>query len=145
MGERVPVGHLAYTVFDRQWQNQLGAGVDARQPQNRFYLVRVNATNNSSDELIIPNTELVDDSGKTYPEETNGDGVQDWLGNTRQVAGSQTAQGYLLFDVPPKHYKLRVTGEENQHAALVDIPLSFDSDAPDIGTQFDVNKLPAKK
>ncbi len=71
--------------------------------------------------------------------------MQDWIGNTRQVPPSETAQGYLLFDVPPKHYKLKVLGDEEKQVALIDIPLTFDSDVPDVTTPLDPDKIPTKK
>jgi hypothetical protein len=145
LGERATVGHLNYTVFERQWHTEFGSGPDARLPQNRFYLLRISVVNSSGGDVILPKTELVDDSGATYPESTDGDGVQDWIGNTRQVSPSETAQGYLLFDVPPKHYKLKVLGDEEKQTALVDLPLTFDSDVPDVTTPLDPDKIPTKK
>jgi len=145
MGERATVGHLTYTVFERQWHTEFGVGPDARLPQNRFYLLRISVANGGRGDAIIPKTELVDDSGATYPESTDGEGVQDWIGNTRQVSPSETAQGYLLFDVPPKRYKLKVLGDEERQTALVEIPLTFDSDVPDVTTPLDPDKIPTKK
>jgi hypothetical protein len=145
LGERVPAGHMIYTVFERQWHTEFGSGPDARLPQNRFYLLRISVVNSGSSGAIIPKTELVDDSGVSYPESADGEGVQDWIGNTRQVSPSDTAQGYILFDVPPKHYKLKVLGEEEKQLALVDIPLTFDSDVPDVTTPLDPDKIPTKK
>jgi Domain of unknown function (DUF4352) len=145
MGERVTVGHMIYTVFERQWHTEFGSGPDARLPQNRFYLLRISVVNSGGNEAIIPKTELIDDSGVSYPESADGEGVQDWIGNTRQVPPSDAAQGYILFDVPPKHYKLKVLGEEEKQLALVDIPLTFDSDVPDVTTPLDPDKIPTKK
>jgi hypothetical protein len=107
--------------------------------------VRVTALNNGGAELIIPTTELVDDAGNTYPEQTDGEGVQDWLGNLRQVRPTETAHGFLLFDVPAKHFKLKLTDDENKRSALVDIPLSFEADVPDVTTPLDSPPLPTKK
>lgn len=145
LGERVPVGHLIYTVFEKQWENQLGQGIDARIPENKFYLLRLSVVNSGGSEVIIPNTQLADDSGGEYPEAGDGEGVQNWIGNTRQLRPAETFQGYLLFDVQPKHYKLRVFGEEEKQAAFVDIPLSFDSDVPDVTTPLDPESIPKKK
>ena len=145
MGDRAQAGNLFYTVLDRQWRNEFGEGPAARLPENRFYLVRISVENNSATEAIVPGIELVDDSGAAFPELTDGDGVQDWIGNTRQVKPSVANQGYVLFDVQPKHYKLRVWGEEEKQAALVDLPLSFDSDLPDVTTPLDSNRIPVKK
>ncbi len=145
LGDRVTLGHLSYTIFDRQWQNQFGSGIDARVPQNRFYVLRLSVSNSGSADAILPRTTLVDDSGQSYGESNNGDGLTDWIGNTRQISPGQSAQGNLLFDVPPKHYRLRIEGEDTGQSALVDIPLTFDSDVPDVTTPLDPNQIPPKK
>src|ERR1700759_4359709 len=72
MGERVSAGHLIYTVFERQWHTEFGTGPDARVPQNRFYLVRISIVNSGGSEAIIPKTELVDDTGASFPEVMDG-------------------------------------------------------------------------
>jgi hypothetical protein len=145
VGDQVTLGNLSYTVFGRQWRTEFGSGIDARVPKNRFYLIRMSVTNRGSSEAIVPQTELVDDSGQSYAEVNNGDGAPDWLGSVRQLSAKQTTQGNLLFDVPPKHYRLRIVAEEGQPEALVDLPLSFESDseAPDVTTPLD--RIPSKK
>jgi len=40
----------------------------------------------------------------------------------------------VVFDVPPKHYRLRVTDETSQKANDIDIPLNFASETPDMPT-----------
>ena len=137
LGDRAPVGHLIYTVLEKQWENQLGQGADARIPQNKFYLLKLTVVNSGGGEVIIPNTILTDDAGTDYPEASDGEGVKDWIGNTRQVRPNETLQGSLLFDVQPKHYRLRVFSEDEKQMAFVDIPLSFDSNAPDMITDPD--------
>jgi hypothetical protein len=134
MGERVPVGRLIYTVFERQWLPQIGEGVDARVPQNRFYLVRITAVNSGGAPVIMPTISLVDDSGASYPEIENGDGIADFIGALRSVAPAETLRGNFVFDVQPKHYKLKLTDDEGKQISLVEIPLSFDSDSPDVTT-----------
>ena len=67
MGERVLMGHLIYTVFERQWMPQIGSGLDARIPQNRFYLLRISVLNSGGADAIVPTMSLVDDAGATFP------------------------------------------------------------------------------
>src|SRR5215469_16104823 len=145
MGDRVATGHLVYTVFGKQWQNQFGSGPDARVPQNRFYLVRISVLNNGPGDAMIPPTEIVDDAGASSTELTDGDGVTEWLGALRQLHPLQTAQGYVLFDVAAKHYRLQVTGEDGKPVALVDLPLTFDADSPEVTTPLDPGASPIKK
>jgi len=135
MGERVSVGSLVYNVFEDQWKAQLGQGSGARVPKDRFFLVRLSVVNGGSTELIIPSVTLVDDAGQTYPELPNGDGVPQWTGYLRRVKPAETLQGNVVFDVAPKHYRLRVTDENSQTSREIDIPLNFASETPDMPTQ----------
>ena len=134
MGDRVELGHLVYTVFETRWASQLGEGPTARVPQHRFFLVRMNVGNTANSRAIVPNMNIEDDQGNSYPEIRDGESVPEWLGFLRPVTTLEAAAGNVLFDVPPAHYKLRVTDEDSQRAALVDIPLSFRSDSPDLPT-----------
>jgi len=135
MGERVTVGSLVYNVFDDQWKAKLGDGAEARVPKDRFFLIRLSVVNGGSGELMIPTLTLVDDSGQTYSELPNGDQVPQWAGYLRKVKPADTLQGNVVFDVPPKHYILRVADENGQTTRDIDIPLNFASETPDMPTQ----------
>ena len=132
MGERVSLGALTYNVFDDQWKVQLGQDTAVRVPKDRFFLVRLSVVNGGSSDLMIPAMALVDDAGHTYGELTNGEGVPDWTGYLRKVRPAETLQGNVVFDVPPKHYRLRVADESGQNTRDIDIPLNFSSETPDI-------------
>jgi hypothetical protein len=132
MGERVDVGSLVYNVFDTQWKPQLGEGTDARVPKDRFFLVHLSVVNSGSSDAIVPTITLMDDSGETYTELSDGDQVPMWAGFLRRVKPAETLQGNLIFDVPPKHYRIRLSDENDQKNQEVDIPLSFVSESPDI-------------
>jgi hypothetical protein len=135
MGERVTVGSLVYNVFEDQWKAQLGHDTDTRVPKDRFFLVRLSVVNGGSADLMVPSLTLVDDAGQTYPELSNGDQVPEWTGYLRRVKPAETLQGNVVFDVAPKHYRLRVTDENSQVTRDIDIPLNFASDTPDMPTQ----------
>jgi hypothetical protein len=135
MGDRVNAGSLVYNVFEDQWKAQLGQGTDARVPKDRFFLVRLSVVNGGSAELMVPALILVDDSGKTYEELSNGDQVPQWAGYLRRVKPAETLEGNVVFDVPPKHYRLRVSDESSQNSRDIDIPLNFASETPDIPGQ----------
>ncbi len=51
---------------------------------------------------------LVDDTGHSYTELADGSNVPNWLGVVRNVAPTQTEQGYVVFDAPTRHYRLRL-------------------------------------
>jgi hypothetical protein len=132
MGERIDLGHIVYTVFETQWMTQLGERDNVRVPQHRYFLIRMSAVNGAGGDLIVPNVSIEDDSGNTYTELSDGDGVPQWIGFLRQVRPAEAAQGNVLFDAPPRHYKVRLMDEIGDHKALVDIPLSFTAETPEV-------------
>lgn len=125
MGDRIELGRLVYTVAGTRWLPQIGEGLTARVPRDRFLLIRMTVGSTGAGEALLPNMTLEDDSGRTYPELNEGEGVPDFLGVLRAVTRENAASGNALFDAPPAHYKLRVTDENGQAAALVDLPLTF--------------------
>jgi hypothetical protein len=132
MGERAAVGHIVYVVFETQWLTHIGAGADARIPQNRFFLVRLSAVNSLGSDIIVPNFRIEDDSGNTYPELSSGEGVPQYIGYLRSVKPAESVQGNALFDAPPRHYKMKIADETGEKVAYIDIPLSFVSETPDV-------------
>jgi len=128
LGDRIELGHIIYTIYDTQWLTQIGQGVEAKIPQNRYFLIRISAANSSNSPVMIPAMKLEDEQGKTYDELSDGTGVPNWLGLLREVKTAEAAQGIIAFDVLPKHYKLRISDENEQDAVLVDIPLTLGSD-----------------
>ena len=141
MGERIQLGNLIYNVFESRWLTQVGEGVGARVPENRFFLVRVSITNSGPNEVIVPLMTVTDDSGKTYTELSNGDQVPQWIGYLRSIKPAESLQGNAVFDCSPRRYKMRLGDEGEQRAALVDIPLTFTAETPEIP----VPDLPGKK
>ena len=132
MGEKVTLGPFIYNAFETQWLTHLGDDVTPRLPQHRFFVIRVSILNSGGTELIGPNLSLVDDSGKVYEELSNGEGVPQWIGYLRQLKPADSSTGNLVFDAPPRHYKLKVLDETGERAALIDIPLSFNAESPQV-------------
>jgi hypothetical protein len=132
MGERITLGHVVYVVYETQWLTHLGDQPDARVPQNRFFLVRLSAVNASSNDITVPTFSVEDDTGNSYPELSDGANVPQYIGYLRKVRPAESAQGHALFDAPPRHYKLRIKDEDGEKSALVDIPLSFTSESPEV-------------
>ncbi|MEI9974378.1 MAG: hypothetical protein WDO73_21410 [Ignavibacteriota bacterium] len=50
--------------------------------------------------------------------------------SSRRAKPAEAVAGNVVFDAPPKHYRLRVSDENGEQPALVDIPLNFNSDIP---------------
>ncbi len=141
MGERIQLANLIYNVFESRWLTQLGDGPAARVPENRFFLVRLSITNSGPNEVIVPILSVADDSGKTYPELSNGDQVPQWIGYLRSIKPAESLQGNVVFDCSPRRYRIKLGDEGEQRAALVDIPLTFTAETPEIP----VPELPEKK
>ena len=132
LGEKVYVGHLVYTAFETQWLTQIPQSPLPRIPKNRFFLVRLSAVNSGAADVAVPGFSIEDDKGNTYEELTNGEGVPQWIGAFRQVHPADSVAGYAVFDAPPGHYKLKVTDEEGDKGALIDVPLTFGAETPDV-------------
>lgn len=141
MGDRIQLGNLVYNVYDSQWHTQLGEGPGARIPESRFFLVRVSVTNSGPSDAIVPTFSVSDESGKPIQELSNGDRVPQWIGFLRGVKPAETIQGYAVFDCAPRNYKVRIADETEQKIALVDIPLTFSSETPEVPAP----ELPEKK
>lgn len=145
MGERVPVGHLTFTVFETQWATHFGEGISARVPQNRFFLVRMTAVNGGTAEASVPNVTIEDDAGHSFQELSDGESVPQWMGYLRSAKPADFVQGNVVFDAPPAHYTMHLTDGQH-HAALVDIPLSFGAETPELqglpSAGTDVREMP---
>jgi len=133
MGERVTLGPLTYNVIETAWRSQLGSDFKLRIPQQRYLLVTISVTNGGGHDVSVPLLTLENQSGQTFLESDNGEGVDNWFGLLRTLSPAQTQQGRIVFDVPLTSYKLRVTdsGESGSDKyAWIQIPLHMDADAP---------------
>ena len=145
MGERAEVGPLVYNVLEVTWRTQLGEGAQLRVPQNRFLLVRLSITNGSPETVSAPHTVLVSPSGTEYPELTEAEGMDDWLGLLRRLKSAETVLGWVLFDAPRGDYQLRVSDDAFDPAdarlALIQVPLRLEAKSdllPDAKPQYGV-------
>jgi hypothetical protein len=68
---------------------------------------------------------LVDDTGHNYTELSDGANVPNWLGVVRNVGPAQTEQGFVVFDAPTKHYRLRLNDPVDENEIAIDVPLNF--------------------
>jgi hypothetical protein len=133
MGEKVPIGHLTYTVVDSAWPNQFGDIAEGlRTPQQRFLSITLSVTNGGGADASVPLFTLEGSDGQSYLELQDGRGVDNWFGLLRTLAPGQTQQGRIIFDVPLATYRLRLTdgaGPGAERFTWVTIPLSLDVDA----------------
>ena len=59
MGEKAEIGPFIYQAIETRWPMTL----QGRTAKERFFVVRVSATNSGSNEITIPGFEVVDDAG----------------------------------------------------------------------------------
>jgi hypothetical protein len=123
-GEKAPAGHLTYSVLDSQILTQLQADT-TRVPKDRFIVVQIAVSNSGNTDANIPGVTLESDSGATYNELTDGNGVQGFLGVLRHVGPGQTTRGAIVFDAPAAHYRLRFADENAENEILADLPLTY--------------------
>jgi hypothetical protein len=128
MGDRIELGHIIYNVFDTQWKIKLGDGPGEVLPKNRFLLVRLMVTNSGNVPVMVPAINLVDDQDQTHGELASADAVPQWLGFIRQIGPVESMQGNIAFDVPPAHYRLKVSDQDETRSAYIDLPLTFNSE-----------------
>ena len=130
MGQSVQVGPLTYNVLETKWKSQLGGGVSAKIPKNRFLVVKLTISNAASQTTSVPEMSLLTANGQTYQEITEGvESVPKWLGVLRNISSVQTEEGAVVFDVPLGAYKLQVLdGGEigSEKKALIEIPLQLE-------------------
>lgn len=125
LGAKAEIGPFVYQAFDTHWPLELGDRI----PKERFFTIHLSALNSGTMETTVPSLELVDDDGNSYPESTDGTGLDNWMGLARKVGPGQTEQGTILFDVPPKHYRLRVA-DENDNFMYIDVPFNLSTEEP---------------
>lgn len=127
MGERVQIGSIVYQILEADWRSELGEG--GRNPRDRYLFLKVSIVNGSGSTVSVPGFTL-EGGGKTYGEVTEQmEKVSDWLGLFRNIAASQTQQGWVVFDAPMAAYKLVVTdgGDiASEKFAHVDIPVHLE-------------------
>jgi hypothetical protein len=124
-GEKAEHNKLIYSIVDAQIFTRLGEEPSARSPQNRFYVVQLSVSNSGNKSAPITPMTLVDDTGKVYPELADGTNIPRWLGVVRSVDENQTETGYVVFDAPSAHYKLKLTDDTDDEDVFVDMPLNF--------------------
>lgn len=126
MGEKAEIGTFIYRAIETRWPMTL----EGRVAKDRFFIVHVTVVNSGSNPASIPGFEVVNDQGNSFPETVDGSGVENWLGVSRKLPPAETEQGNIVFDVPPKHYRLRVADETDEFM-YIDIPLNLDSEQPE--------------
>ena len=132
MGERITDGPMVYNVVQTVWRTQLGDIFKVRIPDHRYLLITLSATNSGGKGLSVPFLTLEGPNSEEYHEIENGAGVDNWFGLLRDIGPAETKQGNVVFDVPLRSFRLRLTdgGEPGTEKYVwVEIPLSIDTDS----------------
>jgi hypothetical protein len=125
LGERAEAGTFVYVALETNWSSQLGFMPNVRVPKHHYLAVRISITNQGGQQAGSPLLSLVDDNDKQYPEVDDAKELEGWFGLVRMIAPAATEFGWVLFDVPPNTYALKVTdgNVENEKVAYIDLPL----------------------
>lgn len=127
-GERVECGNLVFNVLESGWLPQLGQMPIVRMPKHRFLRVRLSVTNGGGAVAGCPLQTIVDDSGNSYAELNDIQGMEEWLGVVRLMQPGESSIGWIVFDAPQTSYILTLTDGliENEHVGYVKIPFTLD-------------------
>jgi hypothetical protein len=125
LGERAEAGPFVFVALEANWSMQLGSAPNGRTAKNQFMIVRISITNQGGTSAGCPMLALVDESDNRYPEVDDAKEQENWLGMIRVLTPAETLFGWIVFDVSPSSYVLRLSdgNVENEHVAFVDIPL----------------------
>ena len=144
-GEVAAAGPLIYNVVQTTWRTEYGELLTKRIPQNRFLQITLSVTNKGTQSVSLPFFNLEGDNQASYKEVENGNGVGNWFGVIREIGPGDTRQGNLVFDVPLKSYRLRLTDggdPSSEKYVWVEIPLNLDTD---VESHINVPNLGAPK
>jgi len=131
-GETIPTGSLTYNVVQTTWRTELGDILKRRSPQHRFLMITISASNKGRQPVLLPFFALEGDDHQEFAELQDGAGVNNWFGLLRELGPGDTRQGTLVFDVPLRSYRLRLTdgGDPgSERFVWVEIPLNLDTDS----------------
>jgi hypothetical protein len=130
-GEAAAAGPLVYNVVQTTWRTEYGELLRKRMPQNRFLQITLSVTNKGTQSVSLPFFSLEGDNQASYKEVEDGTGVGNWFGVIREIGPGDSRQGNLIFDVPLKSYRLRLTDggdPTSEKYVWVEIPLNLETD-----------------
>jgi len=144
-GEVAAAGPLIYNVVQTTWRTEYGELLKKRIPQNRFLQITLSVNNKGSQSVSLPFFTLEGDNQSSYKEVQDGNGVGNWFGVIREIGPGDTRQGNLVFDVPLKSYRLRLTdgGDPSSEKYIwIEIPLNLETD---VDSHLTVPTLPGQQ
>jgi hypothetical protein len=129
LGETAEAGAFGFQVNGCDWRTRIGEGPDAKTAIHSFLVLQVGVFNRSPSDLAIPAMTLLDEDGQAHSEVPGVTADPRWLGLSHKARANEITHGNVIFDVPPGHYRLRVTDESGfDKFALIDIPLRIQTD-----------------
>ena len=129
MGDLIRCGWFSFNVLEVAYKSQLGDGTLANRPKDGFLLIRIQVTSSAGDVVSLPFLRLETPSGDMIPELDNASSLPNWFGVLRRVDPGGTETGWLVYDVQPGVYGLRLSDGvlENEHTSMVNIPFQVDT------------------
>ncbi len=123
LGQDVFVGYWAYRCMSAQWRKSIGSEYTAQYPDARFLVVDLAIRNNDKTASTLPPVKLVDNEGREYDESSKGIFMDNSFGMLKSLNPGVSSRGYVVFDVPPGKYALKVSGGfTSGGSAIIDVP-----------------------
>jgi hypothetical protein len=123
IGETFPVGYWTYRCNGTHWQQRIGRGLLAENPDAAFLVVDMTIRNDDKTSSTLPPMKLVDAQGREYDESSKGSFTDGSFGMLKDLNPGVSSRGFVVFDVPPHgDYALKVSGGfESGEDTLVDL------------------------
>jgi hypothetical protein len=110
VGDNVFVGYWAYRCYGARWQRSIGSEYTRQYPDAQFLIVDLAIRNNDKTASVLAPLKLIDAEGREYEESSKGIFMDNSFGMLKSVNPGVSSRGYVVFDVPPGKYKLKVYG-----------------------------------
>jgi hypothetical protein len=106
IGQNVSVGYWTYRCLGVRWQRSIGSEyADAR-----FLVVDLVIGNNDKTASSLPPMKLLDEHDREYDESSKSIFLERSFGTLKSLNPGVYSRGYVVFDVPPGKYVLKVSG-----------------------------------
>jgi len=110
VNDSVSVGYWSYRVNDAKWADTVGPEMMRQNADAKFLILSMSVRNNDKTASALPPVKLVDAQGREFEESSAAMMLENAFGPLKQVNPTVQSNGLVLFDVPPGHYWVVVSG-----------------------------------
>ncbi|MFC1744836.1 DUF4352 domain-containing protein [Candidatus Riflebacteria bacterium] len=107
--EQVNVGYTSYKIW-RVWRASSLSGLGELKPNISFLVIDITVRNNDKKERTVPPFHLIDENGAQYGVSNETTFVEESFGVLTSLNPGVSKKGWVIFDVPRKKYKLKLSG-----------------------------------